>query len=134
VRSLLRWKTGDLNGIIAGDFSRDGKIDLAVVGQDNNTVQVLLNQRLQAVAAQSFSGVLASFTDANPFATAGDFTATIDWGNGQITQVGPEGFTANAQGGFDVYHTAGTYTVGITIFDDGGSSTTATNTLYVAAV
>ena len=28
---------------------------------------------------------VATFTDANPSATAGDFTATIDWGDGQTT-------------------------------------------------
>jgi hypothetical protein len=38
-----------------------------------------------ATAQATFSGVVASFTDGNPAATAGDFTATIDWGDGTTT-------------------------------------------------
>src|SRR5262249_46553241 len=33
-----------------------------------------------------FTGVVASFTDADPNATAGEFTAIIDWGEGHISQ------------------------------------------------
>jgi hypothetical protein len=33
-----------------------------------------------------FNGVIATFTDANPTATAGDYTASITWGDGNTTQ------------------------------------------------
>src|SRR5207248_2056087 len=35
-----------------------------------------------ATEGASFSGVVGSYTDANPFGGAGDFTATIAWGDG----------------------------------------------------
>jgi hypothetical protein len=129
--------SGDLNGIIAGRFTSSGKTDLAVVGQDGATLQVLLNRTLQAKAGQAFTGTIASFTDGNPLATTGDFTATINWGDGQTTQVGSDAFVANSQGGFDlvpshVYQAAGTYSISITVTDDGGSSITINSTSYVS--
>lgn len=127
---------GGLNGIIAGDFNNDGGLDLAVVGQDNNTAQVLLNQSIQATAGQPFSGVLASFTDANPNATTADYSATIDWGDGTTSQVGAGAFTTNNRGGFDLtaghdFAAAGSYTVHVTITDAGGSSVDAFSVVSV---
>jgi len=53
---------------------------------------------------QSFSGVVARFSDSDTTATAKSFTGIIDWGDGQSS---PATFAANAQGGFDV---SGTHT------------------------
>ena len=36
---------------------------------------------VSAVEGNLFAGVIANFTDDNPFSSAGDFTATIDWGD-----------------------------------------------------
>ena len=76
----------------------------------------------------AYAGPTATFTDANPLATAADFTATINWGDGTTTTgtivgsgTGP--YTVN---GVHTYATAGPFTVTTTIKDDGGSSTTAT--------
>jgi len=72
-----------------------------------------------------------SFTDANPSAPATDFTATIDWGDGTtstLTLSGPP-FTAY---GSHTYTDEGTYTVKVSIADDGGSSASATGTARVA--
>jgi hypothetical protein len=130
--------SGDLNGIISGDFNGNGQADLAVVGQDNNTLQVFLNTTaLQATEYQPFSGLLASFSDANPSASTADFTATIDWGDGTQSQVDSSAFSTNNRGGFDLsaghtYTEGGTYDVGITIDSAGGSTLFVNNTITVA--
>jgi hypothetical protein len=59
---------------------------------------------IAAVAGQSFTGTVATFTDTNTSAMAGNFTATIDWGDG-TTSTGT--VTADPNGGFDV---TGTHT------------------------
>src|SRR5262245_34835433 len=69
-----------------------------------------------------FSGVVASFTDADPGGTAADYTATIAWGDGQ-TSAGT--VAANGSGGFNVSgsHTfaeEGAYDVAVTVADAGG--------------
>jgi hypothetical protein len=70
---------------------------------------------IQATAGQPFSGAVATFTDVIPGAVLGDFTATIDWGDG-TTSAGT--ITANADGSFTV---SGTHTY--TLDNDlGGSS------------
>ena len=64
---------------------------------------------IDANANQLFSGTVATFTDADPGALAGDFTATIDWGdggtsagtvtggNGTLMVVGSHTFAAGGQ-------------------------------------
>jgi hypothetical protein len=61
-------------------------------------------QKISATVGQQFSGVVATFTDADPKATAGNFTATIQWGDGTTSQ---GTVTADPKGGFDV---SGTHT------------------------
>jgi hypothetical protein len=83
-----------------------------------------------------FSGVVASFTDANPFATVADFTATINWDDLTLPSSGT--VTANAIGGFDVsgahaYASTGTFTVTTTINDVGGSTATTSCTVIIGA-
>src|SRR2546428_560123 len=76
----------------------------------------------------------STFTDANPFATAADFTATIDWGDGASST----GAVTGAVGGpFTVtgshpYIEEGSYTVTVTVADDGGSTTSASGPANVA--
>src|SRR5207253_725124 len=64
----------------------------------------------------SFSGVVASFSDADPNGTSTDYSATIKWGDGQ-TSAGT--VTANGSGGFDV---SGTNTYA----EEGNASITVT--------
>jgi hypothetical protein len=70
---------------------------------------------------------VATFTDADPNAVAGDFTAVIHWGDGQT----PAGtVTSDSDGGFDVigdhtYAGLGGYKVKVVIHDAGGSTATA---------
>jgi hypothetical protein len=60
--------------------------------------------QISATASQSFTGMVATFTDSNSQATASSFTVTIDWGDG-TTSSGT--VTADPKGGFDV---SGTHT------------------------
>ena len=82
---------------------------------------------------RSYTGVVASFTDADPNGTASDYSATIDWGTGQ-TSTGV--ITPNGSGGFNVtgtniYSVSGTDAITVTISDVGGSSTVATSSATV---
>jgi len=81
-----------------------------------------------------FSGVVGSFTDANPFATESDFTATIDWGDGvttdgTLTALGGGQFTVS---GMRLYQRQGVYPVRITVKDVGGASTVIVSEADVA--
>jgi hypothetical protein len=89
---------------------------------------------LGATAGTQFSAKVATFTDANPYGTASDYTATINWGDGTAS-AGTVGSAAG--GGFTVtgshtYANGGTYTTSITITDVGGATATATSTVTVA--
>jgi hypothetical protein len=91
-----------------------------------------LGTSASAVAGAPFSGAVASVMDSNPYSTAGDFTATILWGD-NTTSVGT--VTANGSGGFTVsgphtYAGAGTYTVTVQVMDD-GDGPTVTSTVVV---
>jgi hypothetical protein len=69
-----------------------------------------------------FNGVVATFNDQDPAANAKDYTATINWGDGHLTN---GTITANAKGGFDVsgvntYTHAGAFPINVDIADFGG--------------
>jgi large repetitive protein len=89
-----------------------------------------------------FKGAVASFTDANTAANAGDFAALIDWGDGTPMTAGS--VTAGAAAGaFTVNgsHTyadagvnggSGKFAIQVFITDNGGSRLTVSNTATVA--
>jgi hypothetical protein len=83
---------------------------------------------ISATEGTSFSGTVATFTDPDPAATAGEYAATIDWGDissstGTIS--GPVGgpFTVT---GIHTYEEEGTYPVTVTITDVDFAANTAT--------
>ena len=82
-----------------------------------------------------FQGIVASFSDANPDAKASDFTATINWGDGQ-TSAGTVSYDSVTQTytvtGNNTYAEEGTHTVSVSISDDGGNTTSATSTATIA--
>jgi hypothetical protein len=69
-----------------------------------------------------FTGAVATFSDADPAGNAKDFTATINWGDGHLTN---GSIAADGRGGFTVsgtntYATAGNFPVSVDVFDFGG--------------
>jgi hypothetical protein len=84
---------------------------------------------------EHFTGAVASFTDGNSFATAADFAATIDWGDGSPTSLGTisqiGGVGAFFVNGTHTYKQEGTFTITVLITDDGGSRVTTTDTITV---
>jgi hypothetical protein len=158
--------TGSVNGPIGGPFTVTGShtyteegtptpsvtvADSTVTAPDNVAVatgsatisDASLSATPHSLAPQT-TGVpspamtVATFTDANSYATASDFTATIAWGDGDTnpeTVTGPSGgvFTvADAGGHAYATHGTGTFNPVVTILDDGGSPATATDTVAVA--
>jgi hypothetical protein len=79
------------------------------------------------------SGVVASFTDADPGGTVTDYAATIDWGDGTSSPgaVGTSGsgFTVS---GSHTYQEDGNYPVIVHIGDVGGSSTSVDSSAHVS--
>jgi hypothetical protein len=81
------------------------------------------------------STVVATFTDANTFATTADYTTNIDWGDGSPESTGVVIPTATP-GVFDVegghtYADPGTFTTLVTVHDDGGSQVVVPGTATV---
>jgi hypothetical protein len=80
------------------------------------------------VAGAPFSGVIATFTDGDPAGTASDYTAAINWGDGDTTagySIAPD---PNVAGQFDLtatkshpYASGAAKTINITLQDTGGS-------------
>jgi hypothetical protein len=72
-----------------------------------------------ATAGTTFSGVVASFTDADPAGGAGGYAATIAWGDGQTSAgtVMAEGGGAFAVTGSHAYRTPAAYAIAVTITD-----------------
>lgn len=77
------------------------------------------------------SGTVATFTDPDAAAKAGDYTAMISWGDGSPAGAGT--ITQNLDGSFSVsgshaYNDEGNYTASVTITDTDNASNTATVT------
>jgi hypothetical protein len=89
------------------------------------------NMNISVEGNKDFTGAVATFTDANPNATAGDFSAVITWDLAGTASLG----TISGTGPFTVTgsHKFGTFTnahiVTVAIFDRGGSTATATDTV-----
>jgi hypothetical protein len=88
-------------------------------------------QDATATVGVPFTGVVAAFSDANPNATAGDFSATIAWGGGSST-----GTITGSNGSFQVFFSqtftyAGTVPLSITINDTGGAAALTSANLTV---
>jgi hypothetical protein len=89
---------------------------------------------VHTTAGQAFTGVAATFSDADPNANAKDFTANINWGDGHSSN---GTIAADDHGGFNVigtntYAGAGAFPIAVQIQDFGGSFITVTNTASVA--
>jgi hypothetical protein len=129
--------------------------DAPVVAGPATVIQAQENHTLGTLPLVVLPGTkpladIAFFTDpADPQATAADYTAKIDWGdgsspdNGVISLRGPQvirqasGKFVIVPGGFEVrgshaYHEEGNFTAHVTVTPAGGSPTVITNTVHVA--
>jgi hypothetical protein len=126
--------------VAAGDFNGDGSIDLAVANKDSNNVSVLLDKHITVTGADqagnegvAFSGItIASFSDTESGSVAGDYSATINWGDGSSSA----GVVAANGGHFDVtashtYAEFGVYTATITVHDTLGTTASSTASITV---
>jgi hypothetical protein len=91
---------------------------------------------LQGTAGQPVSGTVATFTDPDTNATAGEYSASISWGDGSASA----GTISGSGGGFTVsaahtYASPGSYAITVTISDltDSGNSATITDQANIAS-
>jgi hypothetical protein len=92
-----------------------------VTGAQGTTNAAVNNTTSLGVA---FTGVVATFSDQDPAANAKDFTATINWGDGHLTN---GTITADGTGGFSVsgtntYTRLGLVPINVDIADFGGGN------------
>src|SRR5213079_179 len=92
-------------------------------------------QPFSASAGTAFNGVVAEFRDSNPLSQPGDFTSTIEWGDGTPVITGTIGgkdgqFTVS---GAHTYAAPGTYTVRSTFEHPTGAPAVAVGTVTVGA-
>src|SRR5262249_39269724 len=82
--------------------------------------------------------VLATFSDANPGAALSDFTATVNWGGPlagtptvSVQQVSSSATASTWEVlGSATYSAEGTFTVRVTVIDDGGQTVSTSNTSF----
>jgi subtilisin-like proprotein convertase family protein len=120
-----------------GTSSNSTAMSTALVG-DATLVRQGLPRTVHPLTNTSFTGVVASFRDRFAKAPRTDFntppgSVSIDWGDGN-TSVGT--VVRNPNHGFNVkgtntYAAKGTYTITVTITDEGGSPLTLTGTAVV---
>ncbi|HWE01419.1 MAG TPA: hypothetical protein VG326_03340 [Tepidisphaeraceae bacterium] len=82
-----------------------------------------------------FNGPAASFTDTDPSATPDLFTASISWGDGDVTAgvVAPGAGGVFVVTGANTYANSGPYVLGVTVTDDSGDVGANTEPVTVAA-
>ena len=93
---------------------------------------------INSTEGQTFSGLVTTFQYGNLAATAGNFTASINWGNG-ATSTGqivpdPQGngvFDVDGSNFYSEFQTTPPYTVTVTIMDSAGTTIRATGTATV---
>lgn len=165
--SVVRWNGGDLATTFVGPGTLQAVVPAALVAEEGNAAITVFNPTLgegssapvsfsvtdapltDTTPAATINGiegqangsqVVATFSDANPNATAADFPiASVDWGDGQSStgQVQPM-VTAGAGAAFRVvashsYAEEGTFTVRVQVTDVGGQVVRTQNTRFAVA-
>jgi virginiamycin B lyase len=112
-----------------------GTIDPATVNPaptDNTlTITTQVNGPGFAPDGLAFGGDLATFYDSNPAGAAGDFSASIDWGDGTTSagSVRATGAGTFVVSGDHTYATDGLYTLAVSVTDTNPASTPQPNTV-----
>lgn len=107
-----------------------GLLLLALAGRAGATVITAVPVDFTVAEATLFDGAVATFTDDDPLANPGSFTATIDWGDGSPATAGTIGAsdTTFIVLGQHTYADEGAFTVTVTIADQPPGTGTATAT------
>ena len=100
-------------------------VDAALTASTNPTIT-------NATTNTFFTASVAAFTDANPHAKSSDYSASINWDDtttsaGTISQIGTVFYVS----GTHKYAANGTYTVTVTVTDEGGSTLSLSSTVNV---
>lgn len=117
-------------------IDKDGSGNDATVADTATVKDAALHATAGAptVQGRTVSGIVATFTDADPNGTVSDYTATINWGDGSTTTGTIARSSAHASAGpFSIsgshtYAKAGSYKVTVRVKDAGGSTATVTVT------
>jgi hypothetical protein len=115
-----------------GAGSSSTTVAATVIVDDASPRATAVNGLTATQNVSSGNVLLAHFTDPDQFGAITDYNASIDWGDGQVT----DGSIAPGNGGFDVsgqhtYASLGVYNVAVTIRDAGGSGTEAFTSITV---
>ena len=119
---------------LISDYGGATLTETSTVKVTNSPLQQITAAPIAAIVGVPFTGTVASFSDPNPADTASEFSAAINWGNGQssagtVTSVGPGAFIVTAvdpvSGKGFTYSAAGTYNVTISVMGPNGSQFTA---------
>jgi hypothetical protein len=120
--------TGAINGTAATVSVQDAGLTVRSVGGPTGLQE-----------GSTATATVATFSDADPNGAAGDYTATVQWGDGASSTLTASGggIVANPGGGFSVvgshaYAEEGSYNLAVRVQDAGGASITGTGTALVA--
>jgi hypothetical protein len=130
-------EAGTYSGSVSGTYRCDGDRERFTSGFVTTVADARLSATgtsLDETAGEPFTAVVAQFTDANPDATASDFTATVSWGDGsQSSATVAASGSGFAVSGSHAYATGGDQMVSVSIADVGGSTAVALTTIVVSA-
>jgi hypothetical protein len=136
----------DVTGTHAWSLSGSKVMSVTITGAGGGTASATPTATVAAVAPKlagttvrgvrgtSFTATIATFTDANTLAVAGNFTALIAWGDGTsgtatVTETSAGHFTIV---GTHTYSTAKIYNAKITLYGVNGTREVASSTLTIS--
>ncbi|MGH9072132.1 MAG: hypothetical protein ACRDX8_13445 [Acidimicrobiales bacterium] len=129
---------GTLSVTITGPNNTVTVSEAANVGEADTLAATGPSASFNINTGDTASGTIASFTDTGyPGNDAGDFSATINWGDGSgnlpgtVTKTGPGAFSVS---GSHTYTSAGSYSITVTLKDNSPGTATATATGGTATV
>ena len=111
----------------------DGAVTIAGTANVADAALSAAPSSLTVAKKTPFTRTVATFSDANPSADASEFSASIHWGDGQVSA---GTVRALRGGGFAVdgshaYRSTGTYRLAVHVRDEGGSTADAVGTVLV---